>query len=462
MIIHSPVPWQENGIPALRLKGSSKDSRMLKEFKTDQSVAALLLPMKMGSGGLNLTEATHVLLIEPSLNPGMERQAVGRVHRIGQTRETCVHRFVITESVEETISTIVATADDDARVAHEERHSPKKRRVKYDAGGDMTISTFKNLFALQRGRVPSGPGTAAAAAVPRSSSTASRVVVVDGQDIDASAGSSVSENGGQSPGKGSATAASAAASTAAADPRDTLFWDGMVSLQGLGFCDRDKAARTITMRKSAVGLGPGSDATSALIRDEPLIFLFGECLAFPTVPACVLACFRCMGCAERTGLQDAILVKGRVDCSLTLLSGHISQGEWCISVWRWISFVSPRRLMFGMKACWLPSASVGTSSSLRVLTDGRHAHHLPEKCASGAQLCVLPRCHAWEVAVCCLSQVQSRAPLYNHTVQLYCKIVTARQCSSAVRYATVHECGEARMHRKFCALQSATLLGAGS
>lgn len=72
--------------------------RTLKKFKEDPNVRALLIPVKCGANGLNLIEATHVLLIEPILNPGSELQAIGRVHRIGQLKPTVVHRFVHTHA----------------------------------------------------------------------------------------------------------------------------------------------------------------------------------------------------------------------------------------------------------------------------------------------------------------------------------------------------------------------------
>ena len=58
----------------------------MSEFKTSSSVNVLLLPLQSGSKGLNIVEATNVILMEPVLNISAELQAIGRVHRMGQTK----------------------------------------------------------------------------------------------------------------------------------------------------------------------------------------------------------------------------------------------------------------------------------------------------------------------------------------------------------------------------------------
>lgn len=90
----------ENGIKYKHITGSRLFQSNLQTFKQDSSVGVLLLPLQTGSNGLNIIEATHVLLVEPAMNPAHELQAVGRVHRIGQTKPTHVYRFITRGTVE--------------------------------------------------------------------------------------------------------------------------------------------------------------------------------------------------------------------------------------------------------------------------------------------------------------------------------------------------------------------------
>ena len=55
-----------------------------------------LIQIKAGGVGLNLQEATRVYITSPSWNPATELQAIGRVHRQGQTSKVVVRRLIYT------------------------------------------------------------------------------------------------------------------------------------------------------------------------------------------------------------------------------------------------------------------------------------------------------------------------------------------------------------------------------
>lgn len=92
---------KDNLIDFKFIKDNVSFQKHIQEFKKNPNVNVLLLPYAYGANGLNIIEATHVLLVEPTLNRGQEMQAIGRVHRIGQTKPTCVYRFVMRETIEE-------------------------------------------------------------------------------------------------------------------------------------------------------------------------------------------------------------------------------------------------------------------------------------------------------------------------------------------------------------------------
>ena len=85
------------------IKDTGSLQKNIQEFKRDASMNVLLMPYSFGANGLNLIEATHVLLVEPTLNRAQEVQAIGRVHRIGQTRPTVVYRFIMRNTIEELV-----------------------------------------------------------------------------------------------------------------------------------------------------------------------------------------------------------------------------------------------------------------------------------------------------------------------------------------------------------------------
>jgi len=93
----------ENDVSYVRIQGRVKYDQNLTMFRRDPSVRVLLMPLKSGAKGLNLTEANHVFFAEATCNPSIEAQAVGRIHRMGQRKRTHVHHFVVTGTVEERI-----------------------------------------------------------------------------------------------------------------------------------------------------------------------------------------------------------------------------------------------------------------------------------------------------------------------------------------------------------------------
>ena len=77
---------------------------MVRNFQEpDGGPPVMLLSLKAGGLGLNLTRANHVFHFDRWWNPAVEDQATDRVHRIGQTRRVLVHKFVCIGTIEDRI-----------------------------------------------------------------------------------------------------------------------------------------------------------------------------------------------------------------------------------------------------------------------------------------------------------------------------------------------------------------------
>lgn len=120
----------------VRLDGTTRDrAKVVEQFQAEDGPPVMLLSLKAGGTGLNLTAADHVFLIDPWWNPAVEEQAADRAHRIGQDKPVLVYRLVAKDTVEERILELQA----------------KKRSLADSALGDASQAaaiTREDLLAL--------------------------------------------------------------------------------------------------------------------------------------------------------------------------------------------------------------------------------------------------------------------------------------------------------------------------
>lgn len=94
-------------IPTFTLQGSvsSKERlRLISEFQNSAEPGVMLMTLKTGGVGLNLTKASVVYHLEPWWNPAVENQATDRAHRMGQTKNVKVYNLLMEGSLEERIA----------------------------------------------------------------------------------------------------------------------------------------------------------------------------------------------------------------------------------------------------------------------------------------------------------------------------------------------------------------------
>ncbi|KAF7320309.1 SNF2 family DNA-dependent ATPase [Mycena kentingensis (nom. inval.)] len=91
------------GIHYDRLDGTMKReerTRAMDALKHDPRCEVLLVSLKAGGVGLNLTAAQRVYLMDPYWNPAVENQAVDRIHRLGQVRPVTTIKLIIENTIE--------------------------------------------------------------------------------------------------------------------------------------------------------------------------------------------------------------------------------------------------------------------------------------------------------------------------------------------------------------------------
>lgn len=115
-------------------------NEMVARFNGEHYIPYMVLSLKAGGVGLNLTGANHVIHFDRWWNPAVENQATDRAFRIGQTKNVMVHKFVTKGTIEEKI---------DAMIAEKQKLSGEL----LSASGEQWITEFNNeellkIFAL--------------------------------------------------------------------------------------------------------------------------------------------------------------------------------------------------------------------------------------------------------------------------------------------------------------------------
>ena len=100
------IPINQEGWKYRRYDGSMSPkarNEAVLDFTDKPDVKVMLVSLKAGNAGLNLTAASQVIIFDPFWNPYIEEQAIDRAHRIGQLRPVQVHRLLVADTVEDRI-----------------------------------------------------------------------------------------------------------------------------------------------------------------------------------------------------------------------------------------------------------------------------------------------------------------------------------------------------------------------
>ncbi|XP_027125632.2 DNA repair protein RAD5A-like isoform X1 [Coffea arabica] len=105
------IAFSRSDIQFLRLDGTlnqQQREKVIKQFSEEDNIMVLLMSLKAGGVGINLTAASNAFVLDPWWNPAVEEQAVMRVHRIGQTEKVMIKRFIMKGTVEERMEAVQA------------------------------------------------------------------------------------------------------------------------------------------------------------------------------------------------------------------------------------------------------------------------------------------------------------------------------------------------------------------
>ncbi|KAL6452653.1 RAD5 DNA repair protein RAD5 [Candida maltosa Xu316] len=110
----------------------SDRSKLLTSFNaplTNGKIGVLLLSLKAGGVGLNLTTASRAFMMDPWWSPSIEDQAIDRIHRIGQNETVKVVRFIMENSIETKMLKIQERKRQIGEAVGADEEERRKRRI---------------------------------------------------------------------------------------------------------------------------------------------------------------------------------------------------------------------------------------------------------------------------------------------------------------------------------------------
>lgn len=116
-------------------------SAVLDEFRADANVTVLCMPLSRGNKGANLMCASHIIFADPSLLTAAEAQAVGRIHRLGQTKKMKIHRFYVLASIEQSVFELSRL-----KQQHYKSNSHTGFAAQDRKESELTLDTLEKLF----------------------------------------------------------------------------------------------------------------------------------------------------------------------------------------------------------------------------------------------------------------------------------------------------------------------------
>ena len=149
------------GMESVMLTGSmtlKERQRALERYKTEPQISVLLLTMRVGSVGINLTRSNRVFLLEPSFKTALEDQAFARAWRLGQSREVVCYRMYIPLTIEHALLQIKNFLEKDPavyyamrHVTHVMSHMPERLvlKEKIMSNSDKTIREPENVGSIR-------------------------------------------------------------------------------------------------------------------------------------------------------------------------------------------------------------------------------------------------------------------------------------------------------------------------